>query len=333
MLRERDVLVVEDSKFQRNTLANQLRQWEYEVYEGADGLEGLDLFEEHAPQIVITDLQMPRLDGFGLVRAVREREPSYTYILVVSGMNDKDSIVSAIASGADDYVTKPFHAAELEVRLAAAERMLGQRSQDMLIFALAQLAGYRSRETGNHLKRVQLFTKILASDLIENTFTQYRPSRVAVLEAMACLHDIGKVAIPDDILNKPGRLSKLEYNIIKKHATIGGTILDDIYAKTGTESLKVARNIVKYHHERWDGSGYPEGLRGEDIPVSARIVALADVFDALVNCRCYKPAFAREECNRIILEEKGKQFDPRVVDAFFRCEEELYSVAEELREE
>lgn len=321
----RQILIAEDSRFQRKTLARQLREWGYDVLEAKDGAEGLNMYLDHFPRIIATDLHMPRMDGRKLVRAVREAEVSYTYILVISGMQDKDSIVSALSAGSDDYIIKPFHPGELEVRLSAAERVLRLQSQDMLIFSLAQLADYRSPETGNHLHRVQAFSRLLAEELSQD-YPELNKSMIELVAVMSCLHDIGKVGVPDDILNKQGKLSRLEYGIIKKHSLIGGTLLDDVYQKTKSEQLRVAKEIVMHHHERWDGEGYPDMLKGEEIPLAARIVALADVYDALCNERCYKPAFDREQAESIILSERGKHFDPKVVDAFWRRRDDFYSI-------
>ncbi len=326
------ILVVEDSKFQRHTLTRQLQEWGYDVMEASDGVSGLNLFEQHSPNLVITDLNMPNMDGFQLVRAIRDNEVHYTYILVISGLKDKESIVAAIAAGADDYIVKPFYSGELEVRLNSAERILRLQSQDMLIFAMAQLADYRSRETGNHLKRVQHFSRILAEDLGKNDYSELNKARATVIESLSCLHDIGKVAIPDSILNKPGKLTKLEFSIMKEHSHIGGRLIEDVYHKTGSEHLGVAKDIVMHHHEKWDGTGYPDGIKGLDIPLAARIVALADVFDALATERCYKPAFSKEQCRSIILKEEGRHFDPSIVAAHFRNEKKFYEILVNLKD-
>ena len=235
--------------------------------------------------------------------------------------------------GADDYMTKPFHPGELEVRLNAAERVLRLESQNLLIFALAQLADYRSKETGFHLERVQHYSRILAEDLLEHGLCDLNQAKISLIYSMSCLHDIGKVAIPDFILNKPGKLSNLEFSIMKKHTTIGGSLLVDIAQKTNSDQLSVASDIVMYHHERYDGTGYPEGLSGDDIPVVARIVALADVFDALSSSRCYKPAYDSNKCEEIILSEKGKHFDPVIVESFERKKEEFWNIYDRFSEE
>lgn len=318
------ILVVEDSRFQRNTLVRVLKGLGYDLLEAKDGIEGAEMFELHQPRLVITDLEMPRMDGFGLIERIREREIGYTYIIVLTALAEKSNLVKGLELGADDFLLKPVNPEELRVRLNSAERIFRLQTQDKLIFALAQLADCRSPETGNHLKRVKFYVRILAEELASSGFDELTPPIISSIEAMSVLHDIGKVAIPDSILNKPGRYTKLEANIMSKHTEVGGQLLDDIYQETGSEQLKIAMDIVLHHHERFDGTGYPQGLKGEEIPLAARLMALADVFDALGNPRCYKKAFPLEKCRDIIIGDKGKHFDPVIVDAYLKREEEMW---------
>ncbi|MBT8764451.1 response regulator [Desulfohalobiaceae bacterium Ax17] len=320
------ILVVEDSPVDRALLVSKLNSWNYSVLSGQNGEEGMELFKAHAPKIVITDLTMPNLDGFSLIKSIRETELSYTYLIVLSGVDDKKSIVRALSSGADDYLTKPFHPEELRIRLLGAQRLMNLESQDMLIFALAKLAEYRSNETGQHLERVQHYTLALAQELAGHGFSRLTSAVIEMLFSLSSLHDIGKVAIPDNILHKPGRLTSEEFEVMKQHTVIGGNLLEQLYKKSGSVRLKMAKHIVLYHHERFDGTGYPYGLKGEEIPLEARIVALADMFDALSTERCYKPAFAREKCREIIEQEKGNCLDPALVEAFLRQEKEFWEI-------
>ena len=320
------ILVVEDAQVDRFLLVRKLGSWGYRVESAADGEEAFHLFCSCAPRIVITDLILPKKDGFALIKYIRERELNHTYIIVLSGMEDKESVVRALSMGADDYLTKPFHPEELRSRLQSAQRVMTLESQEMLIFALARLAEYRSNETGHHLERVQHFTKILAQDMARQGYDALTPPTIEMFYSLSSLHDIGKVAIPDHILHKPGKLTDDEFEIMKQHTVIGGNLLYELYRKKRSVRLEVARDIVLYHHERFDGKGYPHGLRGNDIPLCARIVAVADVFDALSSERCYKPAFSREKCRRVIEEEKGRHFDPAVVDAFLRQEDTFWEI-------
>ncbi len=325
------ILVIDDAEFDRQLLSKKLSAWNYHVYTAENGMSGLKALENHSPELVITDLQMPVMDGLEFIKAARRLDIHYTYIIVLSSSDDKKNIVQALAAGADDYLTKPFHPEELKTRIQAAKRILRLQSQDLLILSMAKLADYRSRETGFHLERVQYFTKILATDYMEHhggINSQY----ISLLVTLSSLHDIGKVAISDAILHKPGKLTQAEFSIMKNHTTIGGQLLDEIYQSTGAAQLRVARDIVLYHHERFDGTGYPHGLHGKKIPLSARFVALADVYDALTSKRCYKSSFSHEKARGIIMSEKGKHFDPLLVDCFERRHEDFQSVAKQYKE-
>jgi len=325
------ILIIDDAEFDRQLLAKKLSAWNYRIYSAENGMAGLKALESHSPEIVITDLQMPVMDGLEFIKAARRLDLRYTYIIVLSSSDDKKSIVQALAAGADDYLTKPFHPEELQTRIQAAQRILRLQSQDLLILSMAKLADYRSEETGFHLERVQYFTKILATDYMEHhggINSQY----ISSLQTLSSLHDIGKVAIPDAVLNKPGKLTEAEFSIMKNHTTIGGKLLDEIYQDTSAPQLRLARDIVLYHHERFDGTGYPHGLFAEKIPISARLVALADVYDALTSKRCYKSAFSHKKSRDMILSEKGKHFDPLIVDCFERRHEDFQSVAMQYKE-
>ncbi len=328
------IVVVDDDAAQRLLLRMCLEAEGYEVYEADSGYSAQQLMEKHPDfRIVITDLDMPELNGFDLIRKIRTRELHYTYIIVLTSKDDEDSLVKAFSKGADDYLSKPVNPNELRLRIQGAIRVLRQETQEELILALAKLAEYRSDETGYHLERVQRYCRILAMDLCEN-----RPEldiHIQFAEEIARvspLHDIGKVAIPDNILHKPGKLTDTEFEIMKTHAAIGGQILKDIYAKNGSPYLKVAYEVAMYHHERFNGKGYPEGLKGEEIPIAARIMTLADIYDAMATKRCYKDPFPHEVIKKIILEERGQQLDPIVVDAFLRQEDVWLTVRDRFAE-
>lgn len=282
---------------------------------------------DHEIRLVVTDLMMPELNGFELIEEIRKRESRYTYILVLSSLGDKSSVVRALSLGADDYICKPSFVEELHLRVAAGVRLLKLESHDALVFSMAELAACHSGETGYHLRRVRDFVRVLALDLAEA-----RPDLlitcnwVEELAQVSVLHDIGKVAVPDSILHKPGKLMPAEYEIIKSHASVGGELLKTIFEQTGAGYLRLAYQVTMHHHERWDGNGYPEGLAGEQIPLAARIMALADVFDALTSQRCYKEPLSYEKAREIVLAERGHHFDPMVVDAYLRCEEEWRQV-------
>lgn len=322
------ILVVEDEPTQRRMLSAMLQRDGYEVVEASDGRQGVDLYlADPAIRLVITDLVMPQMDGFQLIEAIRQQDVSYAYIIVLTGLKNKESLVRALSLGANDYLTKPVFQNELSLRLASARCLLRLEGQGELIAAMVKLSGARSGETGTHLDRVKSYSTILAGDLLQNhPELGLNASLVDDIANVTPLHDIGKVAIPDNILHKPGRLTMEEFEVMKSHAAIGGNILKDIYERTNSVYLRLAYEVAMYHHERWDGKGYPAGLQGNEIPLAARIMALADVFDALTAQRCYKDAFAYNKAKAIVVEEKGTHFDPMIVEAYLRHEEEWVEV-------
>ena len=228
------VLIIEDSSAQRLYLRDKLTEQGYEVYEASDGKEGLQTcFANPDIRLVITDLMMPELDGYDFIKAVRKKEIRYTYIIVVTSLERKDSIVKALSLGADDYLSKPICEEELVLRLESGKRLLKLESQDELVLGLAVLAGYRSGETRSHLLRVREYCRILAFELV-NCCPQLQLNRNWAEEVanVSPLHDIGKVGIGDSILHKPGKLNAEEYELIKTHTTIGGDLLNEIYEQT-----------------------------------------------------------------------------------------------------
>lgn len=277
---------------------------------------------------------MPGMDGFQLIEAIRGREMRYTYIIVLTALDDKKSIVRALSLGADDYLFKPVFQDELHLRMAGGRRLLQLEGHEQLIFSLTKLAAYRSGETGAHLHRVREYCRILGLDLKENQpASGLTRSTVEEIAKVSPLHDIGKVGIPDSILHKPGKLTAAEFELMKTHTEIGGRPLRELYAQTGSSYLLLAYEVAMYHHERWDGTGYPRGLKGEGIPLAARMMALADVFDALVSRRTYKEPFSDAAAREVVLEGRGKHFDPAMVAAFVRTEAQWRAVVEEYDEE
>jgi response regulator RpfG family c-di-GMP phosphodiesterase len=205
-----------------------------------------------------------------------------------------------------------------------------ERTQDAAILSLVTLAGARDSETGMHIRRTQHYVRVLAEQLMSHPrFTrQLDTATISNLFKTAPLHDIGKVGIPDRILQKPGKLTAEEFGVMKQHTLLGSAALAEAEQQLGTTSfLRLAREIALNHHERWDGNGYPNGLRGSEIPISARLMALADVYDAVRSKRCYKPARSHEEAKAVILHGRGTQFDPNVVDAFLATEPEFRAIA------
>ena len=289
---------------------------------------------------------LPDMDGYGVLAELRANPATRDIpVIFVTAMDGTEDEERGLDQGAVDYITKPIRPAivlarvrtQLELKKArdilsdqnaylereVASRMAeNQLIQEVSIHALAHLAETRDPETGNHLRRTQEYVRTLARSLQNHPrFSDYLDDRtVNALAQSAPLHDIGKVGIPDHILLKPGKLTPEEWEIMKTHAEIGAQAIAQAEADSArpVEFLRIAQEIARCHHEKWDGSGYPNGLAGENIPISARLMALADVFDALICARVYKPAMPMQEAYDIIVNGSGSHFDPDVVATFVR---------------
>lgn len=296
-----------------------------------DATEVLTLFAREKPDLILLDLWMPEKDGFQVLEDLMPWIPQDTYlpILVLTGDTSADVKSRALAGGAKDFLTKPFSPGEvllrirnlletrmlhlrLEVHNHLLEEMVRERTRDLhqarfeILERLARAAEYRDDQTGEHTRRVGR----MAGDLAERIGAP--AEHVELIRRAAPLHDVGKIGIPDGVLLKPGRLSSRELELMRQHCLIGANLLSG----SGVPLLDVAATIALTHHERWDGTGYPEGLKGEDIPLAGRVVAVVDVFDALVHERPYKAAFTVEEAVAELENGAGTHFDPSVVQAF-----------------
>ncbi len=324
------VLIVDDNEIFLSLLEATLTSAGYQVQSARDGAEALERVRSEGFKLVISDWEMPQLNGPDLCRAIRADDPpGYVYILLVTSHNSSDQTVEGLSAGADDFVRKPFNPAELIARVRTGERILSLETRDVAIFAMAKLAESRDPETGAHLERVRSYCRVLAKDLAlhSDLRAQIDAEFVRLIYLTSPLHDIGKVGIPDSVLLKPGRLSDREFEIMKTHAALGAQTLDAALRMfPGVKFLEMAREIAASHHERFDGSGYPAGLTGSSIPLSGRIVALADVYDALTSKRVYKAAFAHEIAKSMILKETGCHFDPAIVDSFVRTEDHFLRI-------
>ncbi len=311
------------------------------------------------PDLILLDIMMPGMDGYEVCRRLKEDERTTDIpIIFITAKSEVQDETKCFELGAVDYITKPVSPTvvlarvktHLELKLARdalarqnefLEQKARERTrelaltQDVTIICLASLAETRDNETGAHILRTQRYIKALAEELVTNSrFCEVLDDEtIELLYKSAPLHDIGKVGVPDSILLKPGKLTDEEFETMKQHTTLGrDSILkaESMYEGGETTSfLSHAREIAYTHHEKWNGTGYPEGLRGEKIPVSGRLMAVADVYDALITKRVYKPAFSHEKAARIIVEGKGGHFDPAVVDAFIEQEQVFKEIAVE----
>ena len=347
------VLVVDDLVENTLVLKGFIKPLGFDVMVAQSGEEALEKIEAQPPDIVLLDLMMPGMNGFDVTERLKENpDTRHIPIIIITGLSDPDANVKAIKAGADDFLIKPFdrvllearirasfktkrlqdeilqHRHELEVRVRERTRQV-ELTREVALFSLARLAESRDAETGDHLERIRCYVRIIAEEMagwgrFDNQMTGYFIEEIYLSSP---LHDIGKVGIPDRILLKPGPLTDAEFAIMKTHSLIGGDALRDADYEAGQNSfLAMGRDIAYYHHERWDGKGYPNGLKDGDIPLAARIVTLADVYDALTSRRPYKEAFSHERAREIVLAGANKQFDPDVVDAFLRREKDFIKV-------
>ena len=270
---------------------------------------------------------MPNANGFDVVKTIRAQETQYTYLMILTTVDDKESLVKGLRCGADDFVIKPVLSEELQLLIQGAMRMRRLQDTRDLVSGIAELAAERSGETYAHLKRTREYCRLLAVDLAKHHPDLGITSQfIEDIADLSVLHDIGKDGIPDGLLNKRGRCTPREYEIIKDHTTIGGNILKKLYEQPGSIYLLMGYEIAMAHHEKWDGTGYPRGLKGEKIPVAARIAGFADVYDALLSRRPYKDPFSLNHAEVYIFAEKGKHFDPRVVDSYERNREQFLAI-------
>lgn len=347
------ILVVDDLPENSVVLQSFLSPMGYLIESASDGETALRMVAENPPDVILLDLMMPGMDGFEVCRRLKQDPDTHHIpVIIVTGMSDRDSNVRAVEAGADDFLIKPFDRILLEARIKSSakgkllhdqlihykqelERKVEERTeqvvltQQVTVFSLAKLAESRDNETGDHLERMRSYARILSEEFaaMEKYQGKLHDNFVDEIYQSTPLHDIGKVGIPDRILLKPGRLTVEEFAIMKHHSQIGGDTLKAADEEAGRDSfLAMGRDIAYYHHEKWDGSGYPYGLSGTDIPLAARITALADVYDALSSKRPYKEPFSHEKSKAIILEGKGSHFDPDVVDAFLAREEQFLDI-------
>jgi len=358
------VLVVDDNP-QNIALMEALLGPQYDVSTALTGEQALALMaRDPLPHLVLLDLMMPGMNGYDVLEHLRadERTRDVPVILVTAAGGTADE-ERCLEQGAVDYIAKPIRVRVLLARVAthvelqrARARLVDQNHyleaevarrtaenqniRDVSIHALARLAETRDNETGNHLRRTAEYVRILAMRLQAHPrfASELDTQAIDLMVRSAPLHDIGKVGIPDHILLKPGKLAPSEWAVMQTHARLGAEAIELAERDVGLEDnpggdlgfLRFAKQIARSHHEKWDGSGYPEGLAGDEIPVAARLMALADVFDALICKRVYKPAWAVNAARDLVLEQRGRHFDPDVVDAFAAGFEECCEVARRL---
>ncbi|ABK45563.1 response regulator receiver modulated metal dependent phosphohydrolase [Magnetococcus marinus MC-1] len=343
------ILVVDDAPANLRILVESLSD-EYSIAAARDGHKAIALANaKHRPDLILLDVMMPGLDGFEVCLKLKADPATWDIpVLFITALNDEENEVRGLTVGGVDFISKPFNPALVKARVRSHLELKSHRdrleelvvnrtrellrTQDVTINALASLAETRDPETGGHIKRTQHYVRLLAEQLIDHPdFMELQePGMINLLYKSSPLHDVGKVGVPDHILLKPDTLTREEFEEMKRHADYGWKALDGAMRELGDNSfLRVAAEISYTHHEKWDGSGYPRGLAGREIPVSGRLMALADVYDALICRRVYKPPFTHEQATEIILQGRGQHFDPNVVDAFLRLQHPFQELAQQ----
>ena len=341
------ILAVDDEEPIRKLLRVNFTVDGYDVITASNGISALELMEEYKPDLVILDIMMPKMDGYAIAERLRRQDETRVIpIIMVTALREADDRVKAWELGADGFLSKPVELRELLTRVNSLlkvkdyndhlrdhqrelEAELAKRTEELqqafrktktasleTIHRLSRAAEYRDEDTGTHIQRVIHYAAAIARQMGLDD-----ESVKSILYA-APMHDVGKIGIPDRILRKPEKLDPDEWETMKKHTIIGAEILSG----SDADFIELAGVIALTHHEKWDGSGYPDGLKGTDIPLAGRITAIADVFDALTSKRPYKDPFSVEEALSIIEEGRGSHFGPKIVDAFFTIEDEILSV-------
>jgi putative two-component system response regulator len=343
------IMIVDDDPKVRRALERVLQRQGFAVFQSEGGEPVFKQIEDLAPDLLLLDLAMPGLDGFTIAKTVKGNPAvNHIPIILLTGLDGVDNHVKAFDIGVDDFMSKTADPAEILARVryhlkikAHNDRLHTTRvyledtvalKSGQLVKALDQLkdasieiiwrltaaSEYRDNETGAHIRRMSHYSAAIARRL------KLKSKAVEAILYAAPMHDIGKIGIPDKILLKPGKLDTKEWEVMRMHPIIGANILKD----SRISFIRMGATVALTHHEKWDGSGYPQGLAGPKIPLAGRIVALADVFDALTSERPYKEAFSIEQARQLIIEQRGKHFDPQVVDAFLAIPDEILKIKE-----
>lgn len=327
------ILIVDDIMTNRMILANILED-DFDIYQAEDGKQALDALFSHqvTPAIVLLDIMMPGMSGFDVIE-VMKADPvlSHISVLFITAADDEEAEIKGLRMGAVDYIYKPFRPEAVKTRVMthlklhkyneSLEKMVAAQvkeltqAKDKMFENMANIIEYRNLESGEHVKRTKLLTQVFLDYLIAHPMQDYLidPDDYDIISKSVPLHDVGKIGIPDNVLLKPGSLTRDEYEIIKTHTTIGSEIILSMLDFEDEKYMNYCNDICRHHHERWDGTGYPDKLREAEIPLVARIVSIVDVYDALVSERVYKAAMSHEQALAVLNLGAGTQFDPYLI--------------------
>ena len=336
------ILIVDDMEINRDILGEMLKD-EYYLMEASDGEEAIELLEKYRSKIdlILLDLIMPGKNGFEVLKVMNEqRWIEKIPVIMISSENSPDFMKRVYEQGGTDYICRPFDVAVVRQRvkntlmLYAKQKRLEQmvadqvyeqeKYNDMMLSIFSNIVEFRNGESGLHVLHIRIITELICRYLAEETGQiQLSEKEIAEIATASSLHDVGKIAIAEEILNKPGKLTAEEFEIMKTHAAIGASMVENLEQYREEPLVRLAHDICRWHHERWDGKGYPDGLKGDEIPIAAQIVALADVYDALTSERVYKKAFTGKEAVQMIIEGKCGAFNPILLDALKELEEDI----------
>ena len=340
--KKQKILIVDDSEMNRDILAVMLGS-DYEILEAENGLEAIEILQQGMTDIdlILLDIMMPEMDGFDVLGFMKRSHMTEVIpVIMISSESSSSYIEKAYEMGAADYISRPFNALIVGRRvintlmLYAKQKRLVQmvadqvyereKNNDMMVNILSHIVEFRNGESGQHVRHIHMMTEILLQHL-QKRITKYQITQedIVRIATASALHDIGKISIPDTILNKPGKLTKEEYEIVKTHSMAGAQMLDALPEYKDTPFVKTAYEICRWHHERYDGKGYPDGLKGEEIPISAQIVSVADVYDALTSERCFKKSFSHEKAMEMILNGECGQFSPLILECLQDSSQEI----------
>lgn len=336
------ILLVDDSMMNRMMLAGILGE-DYRILEAENGKQCLELLRANAGQtsLVLLDINMPVMDGFEVLRTMNTNHTIEDVpVIMISSDDSEEAIRKAYELGASDYVNRPFDAKIVyrrvsnTIKLYAKQRRLVQmvseqirareNNTDMLVGVLSHIVEFRNGESGAHVRHIRIITELLLHRLLEiSSRYSITAEQQDMIPLASALHDIGKIGIDEKILNKPGRLTPEEFEVMKTHSMLGAKMLHDLDNFAEQPLLQTAYEIARWHHERWDGRGYPDGLKGDEIPISAQLVSLADVYDALTSERCYKKAFSHEKAVQMILNSECGAFNPLLLQCLTDIQADL----------
>ena len=346
------ILIVDDSALNRMVLIEILGKENYTFLEAENGQQAVELLDCHPEvDLLLLDITMPEIDGFGVLATMNQYHwIEETPVIMISAEDAYSFIERAYDLGASDYITRPFDARVVcrrvsnTLMLYAKQKRLVQmvaeqvyekeKVSNTMISILSHIVEFRNNESGLHVVHIRTITELLLRRLRKKT-DRYplTEADISLISTASALHDIGKINIPEQILNKPGRLTKEEFEIVKTHSAVGEHMLRQIPFNQNEPLVKIAREICRWHHERWDGRGYPDGLKGDEIPISAQVVSLADVYDALTSERCYKAAFDHETALNMIVNGECGAFNPLLLECLMDGADQIKQAMQETEEE